>query len=82
MEKLLKNVDPENWRELKLEAHRHHLKLGEFMGYLLKEHQRREKKKPTAWDYVLSRRKRLSDSEAESMKKSLAVFEKEYEFEA
>lgn len=82
MEKLLKSVDAESWTEFKLESHRHGLKMGEFLSYLLRQHKKIEKRKRTGWDYVLSRKKRLSDHEAGAIKSAIATFENEYGFES
>ncbi len=83
MEKLLKNVNEKSWHELKVEAMRHRLSLGKFLTYLLKEHKEAEMKKEDGWDYLFAKRRKLSDSEAESIKKTIhEVFESEYGFES
>lgn len=83
MEKLLKDVDERSWQELKGEAAYHQLKIGEFLGYLVKEHKRAERKKKKAWDYVLCGKKSLSRAEAATMREALSssAFEREYTFE-
>lgn len=82
MEKLLKSVDQESWNEFKKEANHHGLKLGKFLHYLVQEHKKFEKRKSPGWDYIFSKRKGLSNQEADEIKLALAAFEKELEFES
>lgn len=81
MEKIIKNVDEHSWLELKGEAARHRLKISEFLGYLVKEHKRIERKKNNAWNYVLRGGKRLSDADAMAIRKTISTFEHGYNFE-
>lgn len=81
MEKLIKDVDERSWLELKGEAARHRLKLGEFLSYLVKEHKRIERKKKNAWAYVLRGGKRLADADATAIRKTISTFEHGYNFE-
>ncbi|MBI2565365.1 hypothetical protein HYV79_05295 [Candidatus Woesearchaeota archaeon] len=46
MNKLVKNVDVESWRELKLEASKHNMNLGKFLSFLVKEHKQKGKMIP------------------------------------
>ncbi len=78
---MIKNVDEHSWLELKGEAAHHKLKVGEFISYLVKEHKRIERKKKNAWEYVLLGRKRLADADATAIRKTISVFEHDYNFE-
>lgn len=81
MKKLLKNVDEKSWHELKVEAMRHKLPLSQFLAYILREHKASESK-AKGWNYLFAKRKKLSEAEAASMKKTIHdVFEREYDFE-
>lgn len=82
MEKLLKSVNQESWNEFKREANHQGLKLGKFLHYLVQEHKKSEKRKLSGWDYIFSKKKGLSDHEANSIKSAIATFENEYGFES
>ena len=80
MNKLVKDVNPKSWHEIKMEATKHGMKIGEFLSFLIKEYKKREKK--SAWHYIFNAKKRLTDKEAEAIKKSIHKdFETEYDFE-
>jgi len=81
MEKLIKGVKPKNWSEFKIEASKHGMKVGEFLGYLVEEHKSIEKAR-NGWDHAFSKREKiLTDADAEKMRKAIAEFEEEYDFE-
>jgi len=82
MNKLVKDVDPKSWYEIKMEATKHGMKISEFLSFLVKEHKTKEKKKFSVWDHILYGKKSLTDKEAEAIKKSIHdAFETEYDFE-
>ncbi len=80
MEKLIKGVDKESWREFKVESIKHNMKMGEFLTRLLEEHKNAENSNDS-WKFLENRRTTISQREAEQVKKILDVFEKETEFE-
>lgn len=81
MERLIKNVKKSSWMELKAEAAKHDMRIGEFLEYLVEEHKKIENEKKTNWDIILKGRKTLSNSEAEELKRKISIFEKIYGFE-
>ncbi len=52
----MKNVDPDTWRYLKVEAARHDVTIGDFLSQLAKEHQEREQ------ETKMKERKKLADA--------------------
>ncbi|HLC74836.1 MAG TPA: hypothetical protein VJH88_03190 [Candidatus Nanoarchaeia archaeon] len=77
MNKLIRNV--EGWDEFRAEAARHRLPLGKFLAHLVHKHATddvREQRK-----ILLSGKKRISDEDAEAVKRSIEAFEKEFDFE-
>ncbi|MBI2138714.1 hypothetical protein HYU13_03940 [Candidatus Woesearchaeota archaeon] len=81
MEKLLKQVRREDWQEFKAEAALHNERLGEFLTRLVKEHKLKEKLPNAGWDYILKGKSTLSEHDAEKIKESLALFERETGFD-
>ncbi|MBI4181964.1 MAG: hypothetical protein HY520_03280 [Candidatus Aenigmarchaeota archaeon] len=80
MERLIRNVKKEVWKELRSEAIRHEMRMGEFLDVLLREH--RERGHERGWDAIFSRKRRmLTDKEAEEMRRILGIFERPGGFE-
>ena len=80
MDRLIKKVREESWMELKAESARHGMRMGEFLGYLIKEHKKNEGN-GNGWEQIMNAKRIISDEEAEKIKKATAKFEQVTEFE-
>jgi len=80
MERLIKNVNKESWREFKAESVKHNMRMGEFLAYLVEEHKKREHN-GKGWEIIRNAKRTISDEEAEKIKKAMSAFEKIYGFE-
>jgi len=79
MEKLVKGISRESWKEFRSEAAKHGYKVGEFFSYLVEEHTKMEEKSRN-WD-SLFKRKPLNEKDAMKMREAVKLFEKEHAFE-
>ena len=80
MEKLIKSVDEKVWNEFRAESIKHNLKMGEFLSRLINEHKSNENTK-NAWKIIESGKASISNKEAQEVKKSISIFDKETDFE-
>ncbi len=80
MERLIKGVDKDSWREFKAESIKHNMRMGEFLTRLLEEHKNSEDSRD-GWKILVNKKASISQREAEQVKKALGVFEEETEFE-
>ncbi len=80
MDTCIKDVDETSWRKFKVEAVRHGLKMGEFLGRLLEEHEYLEKSAQKSWEMILKGRSLLTEKDAGELRKKIKEFRKGFEF--
>jgi len=81
MNTLIKNIDEENWRFLKVEAAKQNITLGELFNRLVEEHKSREEDMNISWQRIFSRPALLTKEEAKRMHKAIESFRREFSFE-
>ena len=81
MNTLIKNIDEENWRFLKVEAAKQNITLGELFNRLVEEHKNRDEDMNASWQRIFSRPALLTKEEAKRMHKAIESFRREFSFE-
>ena len=80
MEKLVKGVNNEVWKDLREESIKHNMRIGDFIEQLVHEHKELEKA-GGGWDFILNKRASISEKQAKEIQKAISIFEDEKDFE-
>ncbi len=76
---LLKNVPETEWITFKTEAINHEMNLGDFLGYLVREHKKMHNE--NRWKKILSYRSGRSEEEIKKHKEFITKNRKEFSLE-
>jgi len=74
----IKSVEKEAWKSIKVEAARHEMQIGEFLGFLINEHKNLERE--NNWDAILKSKPTLTKKDADEIKKHAENFRKGFDF--
>ena len=74
----VKSVDKEAWKSIKVEATKHEMQIGEFLGFLINEHKFLEA--DNNWDAILKSKPTLTKKDADEIKKHAENFRKGFDF--
>lgn len=78
---LLKNVDEEKYRLLKIEAAKRRVTLGKLFNMMVEQHTAKEKEALQRWDKIFSTKPFLSNEDVKGMRERIKMFRQEYGFE-